>query len=169
MQWVERKNPQPSRAISFIPCHLIFLFLFLNNNVFLKLRIWVTHYYGNVLFCFERKGKTQSIPRLPDEKVNQPVKTHRGSGKKQLRAHVRELLYHRHPFHMWSSGSGERPAHENIPNKKQRKLRRLGFSQAVILKCNLFEGFISQAYTQSASRHCFPTLHPSWTCYWAKH
>lgn len=24
-------------------------------------------------------------------------------------------------------------------------------------------------HTQSASRHCFPTLHPSWTCYWARH
>lgn len=158
MQWVEREkvpnslccaesgrlSPAGLSALSSATWYFCFCFL---NNVCLKLCIWITHYYGNVLFCFERKGKTQSVPRLPDENVNQPVKTHHGSGKKQLEVHVRELLYHRHPFHMWNSGYGNRPAQENISNKKRGKLRSLGFSEAVILKGNLFKGFISQAST----------------------
>lgn len=95
MPWVERKKVlkslccaesghlSPAGLSALSAATWYFCFCFLNNNMFLKLGIWITHfYYGNGLFCFERKGKTQSVPRLPDEKVNQPVKTHGGSGKK---------------------------------------------------------------------------------------
>lgn len=161
MPWVERKKVpnslccaesghlSPAGLSALSSATWYFCFCFLNNNVFLKLCIWITHYYGNVLFCFvlkEREKRNQSQGFQMKKWINQwkPIVV---LEKNNLKHMFGNYCYHRHPFHMWNSGYGKRPAQENISNKKGGKLRSSGFSQAVILKCNLFEGFISQANT----------------------
>lgn len=112
-----------------------------------------------ILFCSERKEKTQSVPRASRWKSeSQSVKTHHGSGKKNNFKHMLgNYCYHRHPFLEWSSDCEKRTAQENISNKKKGKSNNLGFfSQVVIFKCNLLDGFISKTQCKVKAHRVIP-------------
>lgn len=87
--WASQHGPTPPTSKNTAVC--IPEIFYLDNTL-----LWQC----SVLFWKKGQKHNQS-QGLPDEKVNQSLKIHQGSGKKTTSSTCSQLLYHWHPSHMW--------------------------------------------------------------------
>ena len=141
--------------------HRLLAFFFFKNNTVYSWHFLCGWYITMAMFylvSFSKKaggrGECHQSLGLPDEKVNQWVKSQCGSGKKTTLSPCSGIV---------------------LTGKKWGKLRKAGFSQSSHFKVYLFDSFISQTQCKfKANTKCFQTPlpcfnYPLWTCYRASY